>query len=203
MFPGDGPTARDLYAKHLEHFKAGAAYRERLFMAANRVGKTIAGAYEIALHLTGQYPDWWPGRRWDRPTSIWAAGDTSETVRDIIQLELFGPPEEIGTGMLPGDSIIDHTRRNGVPDAIQSATIKHISGGMSRLGLKSYDQKRKSFQGTAKDVIWLDEEPDLAIWSECLIRTMTTDGMLICTFTPLLGISDVVKTFLHDGKVPN
>jgi phage terminase large subunit-like protein len=202
LFPDDGPLRRELYGKHTEHFAAGAHYRERLFMAANRVGKTIAGGYEVVCHLTGRYPQWWQGRRFTGPVSVWAAGDTSETVRDIIQLELFGQIGEMGTGLIPADSIIDTTRRNGVPDAIQSATIKHVSGGKSSLGLKSYDQKRKSFQGTAKHVIWLDEEPDLSIWSECLMRTMTTDGLMILTFTPLLGISEVVKTFLSNGKIP-
>jgi phage terminase large subunit-like protein len=170
-------------------------------MAANRVGKTVAGGYEVTLHLTGKYPDWWEGRRFDSPVSGWAAGDTSETVRDIIQSALLGPFEDIGTGLIPGDSIVDYTRRGNVPDAIQSVLVKHVSGGISRLGLKSYDQKRKSFQGTAREFIWLDEEPDIGIWGECLLRTMTTNGLMICTFTPLLGISDVVKLFLEDGKV--
>jgi hypothetical protein len=41
-------------------------HRERLLMAANQVGKTLAGAAEAAFHLTGRYPDWWEGRRWER-----------------------------------------------------------------------------------------------------------------------------------------
>ena len=202
VFPDTGPLRRELYTKHVEFFHAGADYRERLFLAANRVGKSVAGSYEMTLHLTGKYPDWWAGRRFDHPVSAWAAGDTSETVRDIIQLELLGDISDIGTGMIPGDDIIDMTRRSGVPDAYQTVLVRHISGGTSRLGLKSYDQKRKSFQGTAKHIIWLDEEPPQDVYAECLLRTMTTDGIILLTFTPLLGISDVVKSFLHDGKVP-
>jgi hypothetical protein len=42
------------YARHMEFFEAGAKYRERCMMAANRVGKTLgAGGYETAAHLTG------------------------------------------------------------------------------------------------------------------------------------------------------
>ena len=48
----------------------------------------------------------------------------------------------------------------------------------------------------------MDEEPDLNIYTECLTRTMTTNGMVICTFTPLLGLSDVVLLFLPGGKLP-
>ena len=43
LFPDSGPLRRELYTKHMEFFRAGAKYRERCFMAGNRVGKTIAG----------------------------------------------------------------------------------------------------------------------------------------------------------------
>ncbi len=52
FYPDTGPLRRELYQKHLEFFRAGAKYRERCFMAANRVGKTEgAGGYEIADRL--------------------------------------------------------------------------------------------------------------------------------------------------------
>jgi len=204
LFPDNGPLARSGYKKHLEFFEQGKKYRERLFIAANRTGKTVVGAFETSVHLTGLYPNWWPGRRFDGPVRWWVAGDTGETVRDIIQLELFGPIDDIGTGLIPGKQIIGSpTRRSGVPDAIQSARIRHISGGVSTIGLKSYDQKRKSFQGTGRHGIWLDEECDMGIYTECLLRTMTTNGLMILTFTPLKGISDVVKAFLPGGKLKN
>jgi len=60
-------------------------------MAANRVGKTVVGAYEMTCHLTGVYPHWWEGRRFDHAVDTWACGDTSETTRDIVQKELMGP----------------------------------------------------------------------------------------------------------------
>lgn len=201
FFRSETQYPRSSYPKHLEFFKAGASYRERLFIAANRTGKTVAGAYEMTLHLTGAYPEWWEGKRFDTEIHAWAAGDTGETVRDIIQFELFGDIDDVGTGMIPGDSIEGFTRRSGIPDAIQSAGIKHESGGISKIGLKSYDQKRKSFQGTSKEAIWLDEESSMEIYTECLLRTMTTKGLMLLTFTPLLGISDVVKAFLPGGKL--
>jgi len=202
LFPDSGALTRHKYIKHSEFFEQGENYRERLFIAGNRVGKTIVGAYETVLHLTGEYPYWWVGRRFDHPVNWWAAGDTGETVRDIIQLELFGNIDDIGSGLIPGKNIVGTpTRRQGIPDAIQSAKIKHRSGGISRLALKTYDQKRKSFQGTSKHGIWLDEEPDIGIYTECLMRTMTTQGLMLLTFTPLLGISDVVKAFLPGGKL--
>lgn len=171
-------------------------------MAANRVGKTFAGAYEASLHLTGKYPDWWPGRRFNEPTSGWACGDTAETVRDIGQLELLGKIDEIGTGMIPASSIVGSPpRKPGIPDAIELINVRHVSGGISTLGFKGYAKGRKSFQGTAKHFIWLDEEPDQSIYAECLLRTMTVDGMIIATFTPLLGLSDVVLSFMPGARL--
>jgi phage terminase large subunit-like protein len=88
--------------------------------------------------------------------------------------------------------------RAGVTGSIDTAQIKHSSGGLSLLGFKSYDQKRQSFQGTAKHVIWLDEEPPMDVYSECMLRTMTTNGLMLCTFTPLLGLSDVALMYLPE-----
>src|SRR5262249_52446921 len=79
LFPDSGPFCRELYPKHLEFFAAGAKYKERLFMAANRVGKTVAGAFETTCHLTGRYPEWWEGRRFEKPTDGWACGANSQT----------------------------------------------------------------------------------------------------------------------------
>src|SRR5579863_7767639 len=62
------------YAKQREFHDAGADHRQRLLMAANQVGKTWAAGFELAMHATGQYPDWWVGRRWNRPIVGWAAG---------------------------------------------------------------------------------------------------------------------------------
>src|SRR4030095_9716058 len=74
-----GPHRRTLYPKHLEFFASGAAYRERAFIAGNRVGKTQAGAFEMTLHLTGNYPDWWKGKRFSALVAAWAAGDCAKT----------------------------------------------------------------------------------------------------------------------------
>ena len=61
IFPDEGPLAYYKYTRHMEFFKSGAIYKERLFLAANRVGKSQAGAYEVACHATGVYPHWWEG----------------------------------------------------------------------------------------------------------------------------------------------
>src|SRR5574343_1054397 len=189
-YPDNGPLRRELYPKHQGFFEAGAWARERLFLAANRVGKTEGvGGYELTLHLTGLYPEWWTGRRFDRPIRAWTANETNITTRDINQLKLLGPYDSVGTGLIPGRLLDGRpSPKPGVQEAFEIARVKHVSGGTSILKFKSYEQKRKSFQGTEQDVIWLDEECPLDIYAECLIRTMTTGGMILGTFTPLLGL---------------
>lgn len=190
------------YPKQFEFYEAGADHRERLLMAANQVGKTYSGAFEAAYHLTGRYPDWWPGHRFDRPISMWAGSDTGETTRDTVQTNLIGPAanrNEWGTGAIPLDAITETKMRQGVADAIDTVLVRHVSGGISQLGFKSYDQKRQKWQGTKKDLIWLDEEPPLDIYMEALTRTNAVpDGRIYMTFTPLLGMSEVVHMFLDN-----
>ncbi|MGE0525885.1 MAG: terminase family protein [Bdellovibrionales bacterium] len=207
-FPDDGPLRRELYKKHLSFFEAGLSFEERLALAANRVGKTeTMGGFEMVCHLTGRYPPWWNGRCFDKPIEAWAAGKTGQTVRDILQKKLLGPKNDMGSGLIPKELIIKTTPRSGIPDAIDTVWVKHISGGISELGFKSYDQKRQSFEGTKKQVIWLDEEPSLDIYTECLLRTTDTsgrnegNGIIMLTFTPLQGMSEVVLQFLPGGEI--
>jgi phage terminase large subunit-like protein len=201
FFPDEGELRRELYVRHLAFFRAGKTYRERLFMAGNRVGKTIAGSYETAIHLTGRYPHWWEGRVFDEPGAWYAAGSTLETTRDIVQVELLGAGEDYGTGMIPAADIDDIKRRPNTNGAVDYAMVKNQNGGFARVNFKSYDQGRKAFEGTAKQGIWLDEEPPQAIYTECLTRTATTQGLIMVTFTPLNGATDVVMDFIENADL--
>lgn len=203
LFPDEGRLRRELYVRHLAFFRAGARHRERLFMAGNRVGKTIAGAYELTCHLTGRYPHWWEGRRFSGEVHAWACGTTLETSRDIVQLELLGPETAMGTGMIPAADIIWPTMRYrpNTNKALDRVSIRRQDGTTSTLQLKSYDQGRKAFEGTAKHVVWCDEEPPLPIYNEVLTRTGTTGGIVMVTFTPLEGATDVVVSFMEKAEL--
>ena len=189
------------YAKQAEFHQAGASYRERLFMAGNQLGKTWAGAYELAMHLTGRYPDWWTGRRFPYATRWMVGSESAELTRKGIQRLLIGPPElrdEWGTGTIPFDALRDTSMKQGVPDAISSAVVRHVSGEDSVVQFNSYDQGRTKWQADTVDGVWFDEEPPLPIYSEGLTRTNATGGLVFVTFTPLLGMSEVVKRYLLD-----
>ena len=81
--------------------------RERLLMAGNQLGKTVAGAYEMAMHLTGQYPEWWEGRRFTKPIAAWAGSVSTLATRDTVQRLVCGRPGKLGTGSVPKASIVD------------------------------------------------------------------------------------------------
>lgn len=190
------------YPKQAEFHANGARHRERLFMAGNQLGKTLAGAAEMAMHLTGQYPYWWQGRRFGEPILAMAGSESAELTRDGAQKLLIGPPAdegEWGTGFIPGASIADTARRMGVADALDTVQVTHASGGRSTLLFKSYDQGRRKWQANTAHVVWFDEEPPLDIYMEGLTRTNATGGLVYLTFTPLLGMSAVVSMFL-DGE---
>jgi len=170
-------------------------------MAGNQLGKTLAGSVEMAMHLTGLYPRWWRGRRIAGPGRYWAAGETRVSTRDTVQKLLLGPPErpdEWGTGAIPRAALIGFSRAPGVPDALDSVGIAHASGGASTLLFKAYEQGRARWQGDTLAGLWLDEEPALDIYMEGLTRTNATLGFVMLTFTPLKGLSEVVRLFLAD-----
>lgn len=186
------------YPKQREFHSQGKEHRERCFMAGNQLGKTYSGGAEVAMHLTGKYPDWWRGHRFEQSCHWWAAGITSEGTRDNPQRILIGPPADKarwGTGSIPADDIISHSMARGVSDALDQVVVKHVSGGQSILGFKSYERGREKWQGETLDGIWFDEEPPRDIYGEGLTRLTATRGISFITATPLLGMSEVVRHF--------
>ena len=188
------------YQKQIDFCNAGKEKREILLLAGNQVGKTEIGAYKVTCHLTGIYPDWWQGERWDRPTRGWIAGQTSLVVRDVQQKKLCGEPgveAAFGTGMIPKELLIDKSLARGITDAYDTIQVRHVSGGISISKFKSYEQGRAKFQGETLDFGWCDEEPFEDVYSEFLTR-LNEGGRIFTTFTPLQGRSKVVLRFLEE-----
>lgn len=192
------------YPWQIDFHNAGSEYPERMLMAANRVGKTVSAAAETTYHLTGEYPAWWEGKRFDGGVLVWAGSVTNEASRDIVQRTMFGGMgQELGTGLVPKDKIIGkpQTRQAGISGVMDMVKIEHASGGISTVVFKSYDSGWRKWQGTAPDVVWLDEEPDEStanekrIYSEAQTRILSSQGRLLVTFTPLLGETTLVRHF--------
>ncbi len=183
-----------------------------MFSAGNRVGKSTAGAFELACHLQNLYPEWWPGRRFDYPIIAWACGTSNEKTKAIVQTELLGRLEKdtavgddhigMGTGMIPAEKIAAVEFHAQIRGAIKTAWIRTPSGKRSSVIFKSYEQGPEAYEGENVDFIWMDESGPLEIYTECLMRTMTRDGSVAITATPLNGLTDLVQQFMPDGVVP-
>jgi phage terminase large subunit-like protein len=172
-------------------------------MAGNQLGKTLAAANETAMHLTGLYPDWWEGKRFEKAVRWLAGSESAELTRKGVQRLLLGPPEnegQWGTGTIPKSHLMDWSRRPGVPDAVASIIVRHVSGEISSIQLSTYDQGRTKWQADTVDGVWFDEEPPEDIYFEGLTRTNAVVGPVYTTLTPLLGISNVVKRFYLENR---
>jgi phage terminase large subunit-like protein len=192
--------ARHRYAKHLDFFAAGAKYRQRLFTAGNRVGKSFAGCIELYYHLSGKYPEWWVGRRFNRPIKAWVVGFNAKQMKDSVQELLLGKYGDFGSGLIPRDELVRTRPAPGVPGAIETFDVKHTNGGNSVVTFKSHESGQQGFSGAAVDVVMCDEEPPLAIYTECVMRTATTGGIIYVCFTPDRGYSDTVLAFFDGGN---
>ncbi|MGF6643125.1 terminase large subunit domain-containing protein [Paraburkholderia sp. GAS82] len=196
------------YEWQLQFIAAGAENRQRLLMAANRVGKTELAAYELAYHLTGRYPEWWTGYRFRRPIRAWALGVSGEQIRDVIQRKLFGDfdgDRPDGKGTVPASCIGEFIRSPQTKNLIKDIKVQHVSGGWSTLSLKAYEQGQHVLMGDSIDYIWIDEEPrDQAIYPQCLTRSLTGDdnrgGLVAMTFTPENGMTPLVSQFMEDRQ---
>jgi phage terminase large subunit-like protein len=205
LYPDTGKLRRELYAKYLEVFTAGAIHQERCTLGGNRVGKTLGiGGYETALHLTGLYPHWWDGCRYNKPMLAWAAGTKASKVRDVNQAMLLGKLHQrkgftqSEGGLIPAAKIGRLTRRSGVADAVDQVVVRHVNGFENVCTFKSYEEGRSSFEAEAVDWIWLDEEPSKPIYDECKMRVLTTRGRILATFTPVEGLTETVLALLEN-----
>ena len=191
------------YPKQAEFFATGKTHKERAFFAANQIGKSQSAAYEIALHACGEYPENWPGRKFNKPVSILVLGETQRLVRDVCQTKLFGKPgnkEEFGAGMVPkdridGDPVLGH---GGEKDVYDHVRVKHASGGVSFVHFGTYQAGPQAVQGRTVDIVWLDEQPqDFRIYGEALARIVATNGFVMVTCTPLF-LGELALRFLNE-----
>lgn len=200
IFPDTGKLRRELYPKHIAFIEAGSEYTERVFCAGNRTGKTLTGLYELVTHATGDYSDWWKGKRFNRPVMCWLVGDRGDSIRDGMQRELIGK-EGRGTGLIPLKNMVHESALQGTAGGIGTYQIKHKSGGISTIIVKTYQAGKNAFESAAVDVIMLDEECPMDIYVECQMRTLTTGGTVYNTFTPDSGLTDTVLHFMEKPKL--
>jgi phage terminase large subunit-like protein len=195
------------YTQQREFHAAGKTAKERLFMAANRFGKTYACCIEVCMHLTGLYPEWWDGYRYEEPVNVWAASVSREATRDILQKKYYLGDSAAGTKglILPHQIVGKNYGSGGVPGFVDTVYVKHVSGKTSTLSFKSFDQGMEKFQGTERHIIHMDEEPPRDVYMECLMRTTATTpgfhGMILLSMVPLKGVTHMVQHFRNNRMI--
>lgn len=192
-----------LYDWQLRFVESTASYTSCMLMAANRVGKTRTGLTIDAMHLLGDYPEDWPGHKFDSPPMCWLLGFSMEKTRDLLQTPLFGRLEggKWTGGLIPVDRIVDWKSATGTSGAMREVRVNHASGGFSVVQFWSYSQGQHAIMGDSVDWYHIDEEPrDKAIFPQVLTRTATGDkgrgGRGILTFTPENGRTELVIQFM-------
>ncbi len=183
----------------------GAECYENWALWANRAGKTDVGAYcgsklaRFGLPHSEIKPAIGPSgiSVWDRATSGWVAGVTSNFVRDVIA------PKYFDNGFVPAGS----SHRPFIPDREieewrPGDRILKLKNG-SIIGYKAYSDGRLTFQGAGKDWVHFDEEPPKDIYEEVSLRVEAGRRLRIfgtCTLLPPEGEIGGV-TWIYTEKV--
>ena len=200
-------VAEDMKWNQLKYFRP-LPYQEKFFnitaprkalIAANRTGKSVASAVELSYHLTGEYPPWWKGRVYKSSIVAMVCGESWSQLSKVAQYHLFGVFSmknfrELGSGYIPKHcidlSLITIDGANCLTIA-----IKHSSGDYSTLFFSNYRQSPDTLQGFNLDVLVVDEQPPDGFYGEAITRTANTNGIMLGSFTPLKGQTQLVNSF--------
>ena len=179
--------------KQLAFHATGLVAKERAFFAGNRCGKSMCTSAEWCMHLTGNYPDWWNGYRYDKAINIWVAGVTNAETYQSLKKYYVG---DIGLeGFIHSSLIVRKEHQKHL------YYIQHASGGVSKIRFKSYEQGEDAWQAETLDGIHMDEEPPAKIYSEAITRTASTSpthhGMITLSMTPLKGVTTIMLKYMQ------
>lgn len=174
---------------------------KRALQSANQIGKTVSATAEDAIHLTGKYPDWWEGTRFDRPVRLVCGGINNDKTCTLLQKALFGDPvlqaESLGTGWVPKADIGKISKKRGVSDAFLHVKVKHytddVHDGWSTVTFLAYEMGKATWMGDTIDIFHLDEEPPMDILTQAGRGCIASGGIIYLSYTPENGRTDVVQ----------
>lgn len=156
-------------------FRVGNGPRIFIIFGGNRSGKSVTGA-SIVAEIFSKY----------HSKKIWCATESDLSIK-VQQAKL----EEY----IPKDCIFNsdfNVSRGWKNNLILSKTH-------SKIWFKTYQQERKAYQGESLDLIWFDEECPWDIFQESLARVMDRNGMILFTFTSLMGFTRLVNFLYSDN----
>lgn len=149
----------------------------RGIFGGNRSGKTTAGVVEFLMHMTQQYPEWYPTyNRYNRPVKgRIVATDYGKGVGEVII-----PTIEMWIDSTVGGSFVDQKFRNpiGIP-------VKWVFKNGSQFDILTHEQATEAFEGWSGDLAWFDEPPPRDKYIATRRGLVDNDGKTMLTLTPL------------------
>jgi phage terminase large subunit-like protein len=168
-------------------------------VAGNRTGKTVSTWMKFYSSMMGidmltKQPV--PHERFEGKTiDGWIVSDTEDTSIDIIQRtlvrEILGDDE---SGFLW--NFVDDSCQWTEAGGWKGSRFATTNG--SRCTFKFSTQKRKTFQGTSRTIVWADEEQPKDIMEECRTRIADCNGYLWGTLTPVYEKLRGIPWVYHD-----
>lgn len=159
--------------------------RQAWFLAANRSGKSDAGAYIGATFARYGAPGIKEKSKIsDRATSGWVVSLDYRASQEVIQ------PKYFDNGFVPPGAHLPFIPDREIDEWRVSDQILKLKNG-SIIGFKSCESPRTKFQGAEKDWIHFDEEPPEGHFEEAVIRVGKRPLILFstCTLLPPLGVA--------------
>ena len=152
----------------------------RWFVGGNRSGKTVASACEAIMLALGVHP--W--RKLPVPCDIWLVAVDNNQGFEAIQRAV--------REWLPNYRVVKY----------EKSKLTYTFDNGSTIRFKSAASESESFAGAKVHAIGFDEEPQAAVWRECMMRLTDFNGIYWVSMTPVNGISwayDVVKAGVKEG----
>lgn len=152
-----------------------------IVLGGNQSGKSRTGQGAISRLMRREGPIYGRLRNRERPLKIWIAPHTFEKYKSVWESYIKQACEGL-----------EYTY---VQTPHPLFTIEDKFGGVEVWG-KAQEQGFMAFESDAVDLVVLDEEPeDPRVYRSCRARTSTTNGVILMTFTPLLGLSWTHRDF--------
>lgn len=149
---------------------------------ANRIGKSVTGAYTTALIVTGEHPTY----ATPKEGIAWVVGLDSKAIAAICKpiFESYLPKRYLETAKWNGKH--------------EYWTFK-ADGREWQVWYKSVDAGRQKFQGSQIDFAWVDEEPlKEGVFREMELRMLDREAPWLLTATPVEGTQWLKETLDRD-----
>lgn len=155
----------------------------------NQGGKTYAGAKEAIWELTGLHP-FREGS--EEPTHGWVICYSQKQSLSVQKTLYNLIPRHLVVGL-------DYNDSRGFLN--RTLYIRHKSGGVSKLEIKTAGQDTLGLASATLDFIWVDEPPPQEIWSELMARLLVKGGRLWVTMTPIGRPVEWLKELCDSGDL--